>query len=598
LAHITKLFFFLSLKEKKQGVKILALILIMAILDTVGLASILPFISVLANPDIIETNDFFIKIYEFSNYENKNQFLIFLGIMVFVLLVISLSVKALTTHVQLRFVMMCEYSIGRRLLKGYLNQPYSWFLTRHSSELGKNILSEVSNVIYFSLMPMMTLISQGIVCMAMVILLLMIDPLLAISTGLFFGIIYALIFKFANKFLAAIGKERIEADQDRFKAVIDSFSAVKDVKLGSHEKVYIQAFSTPAQIYARHQASASLIAVLPKFAIEGLAFGGILLIILYSMITTDSLAQTLPITALYAFTGYRLMPAFQQIYGSLTNIRFNKEALDQLHKQFYETKKNKVIMSNKTLTLDNLIQIQNVKYSYLDPNKPALKGITLEIPSGSSIGFIGRTGSGKTTLVDVLLGLLEPQEGSIIVDGEEIDASNRKSFQRSIGYVPQEVVLIDDTISANIAFGVSLADINHDAVVFASKIANLHEFIINDLSEGYNTKVGERGVRLSGGQRQRIGIARALYNKPKMLVLDEATSALDNLTEKAVMEAIAGISDKLTIITIAHRLSTVRNCDNIYILQNGEFEAQGKYEELLASNEIFQQMLKFDVDQK
>ena len=570
----------------------------MAILDTVGLASILPFISVLANPDIIETNDFFIKIYEFSNYENKNQFLIFLGIMVFVLLVISLSVKALTTHVQLRFVMMCEYSIGRRLLKGYLNQPYSWFLTRHSSELGKNILSEVSNVIYFSLMPMMTLISQGIVCMAMVILLLMIDPLLAISTGLFFGIIYALIFKFANKFLAAIGKERIEADQDRFKAVIDSFSAVKDVKLGSHEKVYIQAFSTPAQIYARHQASASLIAVLPKFAIEGLAFGGILLIILYSMITTDSLAQTLPITALYAFTGYRLMPAFQQIYGSLTNIRFNKEALDQLHKQFYETKKNKVIMSNKTLTLDNLIQIQNVKYSYLDPNKPALKGITLEIPSGSSIGFIGRTGSGKTTLVDVLLGLLEPQEGSIIVDGEEIDASNRKSFQRSIGYVPQEVVLIDDTISANIAFGVSLADINHDAVVFASKIANLHEFIINDLSEGYNTKVGERGVRLSGGQRQRIGIARALYNKPKMLVLDEATSALDNLTEKAVMEAIAGISDKLTIITIAHRLSTVRNCDNIYILQNGEFEAQGKYEELLASNEIFQQMLKFDVDQK
>ena len=577
--------------------KILVLILLMAILDTIGLASILPFISVLANPDIIETNDFFRNIYEFSNYENKNQFLIFLGIMVFVLLVISLSVKAVTTYVQLRFMMMCEYTIGRRLLKGYLYQPYSWFLNQHSAELGKNILSEVSNIIYFSMMPMMVLISQGIVCVAMVTLLLMIDPVLAISTGLFFGIVYAIIFKFANKFLAAIGKERIEADKDRFKAVTDAFSAVKDVKLGGHESVYIKGFSTPAQIYARHQASASLIAVLPKFALEGLAFGGILLIILYFMVTTNNLAQTLPITALYAFTGYRLMPAFQQIYGALTNLRFNKEALDQLHKQFQETKKDRVITSNKTLTLDNAIQIQNVKYTYPNENKPALKGITLEIPAGNSIGFIGPTGSGKTTLIDVFLGLLDAQEGSIIVDGEEIDASNRESFQRSIGYVPQEIVLIDDTISANIAFGVSAENINHDAVVFASKIANLHEFVINDLSEGYKTKVGERGIRLSGGQRQRIGIARALYNKPKMLVLDEATSALDNLTEKAVMEAIAGMRDKLTSLTIAHRLSTVRNCDNIYILQNGEFESHGKYEELLASNEIFKQMVKYDVDQ-
>ena len=261
-------------------------------------------------------------------------------------------------------------------------------------------------------------------------------------------------FKFSNKFLAIIGKERIEADKDRFKAVTDSFSAVKDVKLGGHEKVYIHAFSTPARIFARHNASASLLAVLPKFALEGLAFGGILIIILYFMLTTDSLEQTLPITALYAFAGYRLMPAFQHIYGALTNIRFNKEALDQLHKQLQEIYTEKSFKSKKPLPLEKSIEIQNIKYSYPNADKPALKKISFNISSGESIGFIGPTGSGKTTLVDVLLGLLEAQEGSIIVDGKKIDASNRESFQRSIGYVPQEVILIDDTISANIAFGV------------------------------------------------------------------------------------------------------------------------------------------------
>jgi len=316
------------------------------------------------------------------------------------------------------------------------------------------------------------------------------------------------------------------------------------------------------------------------------------------MITTDSLAKTLPVTALYAFTGYRLMPAFQQIYGSLTNIRFNQEALDQLHKQLLETREGTVFTENKKMPLKNSIQVRNVQYTYPGADKPALKGINLDIPSGHSIGFIGSTGSGKTTLVDVVLGLLTPQEGSIIVDGREIDAANRESFQHSIGYVPQEVILIDDTISANIAFGVSPEKINHDAVVYASKIANLHEFIITELSEEYDTKVGERGVRLSGGQRQRIGIARALYNKPEILVLDEATSALDNLTEKAVMEAITGMGDKITSITVAHRLSSIRNCDNIFILKNGEFEAHGKYEELLASNAIFKKMVNFDVDQK
>ena len=295
--------------------------------------------------------------------------------------------------------------------------------------------------------------------------------------------------------------------------------------------------------------------------------------------------------ALYALVGYRLMPSLQQIYASWATLSYAAPALDALHKDLMSLKTvEPVPKSTAFMPFNQAITLSNIVFTYPKASQPSLKKISLEIRAYSTIGLVGSTGSGKTTTVDLILGLLEPQEGTLELDGQVINSSNRSCWQQSIGYVPQQIYLADDSLAANIAFGVEGNKIDQAAVERSAKIANLHEFVINELPHAYATTVGERGVRLSGGQRQRIGIARALYHNPQVLILDEATSALDNLTEQAVMEAVNNLGHEITIILIAHRLSTVRQCDHIFMLEKGEIKAQGNYEELNTSNQAFQKM--------
>jgi len=590
LRHIYKILDLLSHKEKKYASLILTMTIAMSLVDMIGVASIMPFIALLTNPDILETNRFLSYLYSILNMKTKEQFLFTLGMCVFLLLIFSLAFKALTTYCQLRFILMREHSIGKNLIEGYLSNPYTWFLNRNSAELGKNILSEVSNVIHLSMVPTMTAISQVILILAMLLLIIFVDPVLSIAVFLSVGIVYFLIYSFTGNYLLKIGTERVEADKLRFQAVNEPFSAIKEVKLAGLEKVYIRSFSHPAMIFSKHQTSASIIALLPRFALEGVIFGGIILIILYLMATTGSLEETLPIAAVYSFAGYKMMPALQQLYGSLTQIRFNMPALNALHKELTNLKREEAKPLQKPIALSGCIELNDISYKYPETSVPILKNINIMIPIKAKIGIVGFTGSGKTTIVDIILGLLEPQKGNITVNKKIINNENLKAWQNEIGYVPQQIYLSDDSIKANIAFGVSSNNIDQAAVENASKIANLHDFVINNLPYGYETNVGERGVRLSGGQRQRIGIARALYKNPKILVLDEATSALDTITEKAVMETLHNTNCQITIIMISHRLSTVKKCDTIFVLENGELKGQGNFEELISSNLIFQNM--------
>ncbi len=588
-----KLLALLTPPERKRAYLLLSMILIMALLDMLGVASIMPFMAVLATPDLIETNSFLKVLYAVSNnfgINTREELLFLLGMLVFVLLLVSLAFKALTTYAQLRFTLMREYSIGKRLVEGYLHQPYSWFLSRHSADLGKTVLSEVGTVIHGSIMPIMNLIAQCAVTTALLALLILIDPKLALIVGLTLATAYALIFKATRGLLSRMGTERVTANQARFTAVSEAFGASKEVKVGGLEQAYINRFSGPAQTYARHQATAQVISQLPRFALEAIAFGGMLLVILYLMAVSGSFASSLPIIALYAFAGYRLMPALQQIYGAVTQLRFAGPALDALHADLMSLQPAHPNPSQDDIALKQAITLNDVQYRY--PNAPqlALKNLSLTIPAKSTAGLVGATGSGKTTTVDLILGLLEAQQGTLEIDGQVITDHNRRSWQRAIGYVPQQIYLADDTVAANIAFGVNAKDIDQQAVERAAKIASLHEFVANELPQQYQTNVGERGVRLSGGQRQRIGIARALYHNPQVLILDEATSALDNLTEQAVMEAVHNLGHEITIILIAHRLSTVRQCDQIYLLERGEVKASGTYEELTASNQHFAAM--------
>lgn len=573
---------------------LMGMMLVMAFLDMLGVASILPFIAVLADPELVQTNAVLNTAFTISRHigiDIPEQFLFALGVLVFVLLVTSLAFKALTTYAQTRFALMREYSIGKRLVEGYLHQPYSWFLNRHSADLGKTILSEVGTVVGGNLTPFMNLVAQSTVALALLILLIIVDPMLALSVGLVLGLSYAGIFGVMSGWLKRLGQARIEANQERFTAVSEAFGAAKEVKVCGLEQVYIQRFAKQAEIYAKGQATAQVIAQLPRFALEAIAFGGMLLAILYLMAKSGSFAGALPIIALYAFAGYRLMPALQQIYGAFTQLRFAGPALDALHQDLSSLQPADAQYGHLSpLSLAQEITLNQVSYRYPNAPQPVLKGIDLTIPAHSAVGFVGATGSGKTTTVDVILGLLEPQEGLLKIDGQPITTANRRQWQRAIGYVPQQIYLADNSVAANIAFGVNDQDIDQHAVERAAKIANLHEFVINDLPQGYATTVGERGVRLSGGQRQRIGIARALYHTPQVLILDEATSALDNLTEQAVMEAVNNLDQDVTIILIAHRLSTVRRCDKIYLLERGEVKAQGTFEELTQANGRFRAM--------
>lgn len=591
MSTLKKLLDLLTPHEREQAGLLLGMILIMALLDMIGVASIMPFMAVLANPQLGETNAILAAAYTTMNFKDPEQFLFALGILVFVLLVISMVFKALTTYAQLRFTLMREYSIGKRLMEGYLHQPYSWFLNRHSADLSKTILSEIRTVIINALLPIMNFISHGTVALALLTLLVLIDPILALTVGVILGLAYGLIFKATSGFLSRIGKERVNANQWRFTIVSEAFGAAKELKLGGLEKIYIERFAEPARTYAKHQASEEAIRSVPRFALEVIAFGGMLLVVLYLMTQSGSFARALPIIALYAFAGYRLMPALQQIYGAATQLQFAAPALDALHADLMKLSSASQRSSQESLPLTQAIHLNNIHYTYPNALRPALKNITLTISAKSTVGLVGATGSGKTTTVDLILGLLNPQEGTLNVDGQIIDEHNRRAWQRSIGYVPQQIYLADDTVAANIAFGVDAKNINQEAVECSAKIANLHEFVINDLPDGYQTAVGERGVRLSGGQRQRIGIARALYHNPQMLILDEATSALDNLTEQAVMEAVHNLGHEITIILIAHRLSTVRECDNIFLLENGELKGQGSFNELTQTNARFRAMV-------
>ena len=578
--------YLLTSHEKRISVLLFLMILIMSILDTIGVASIIPFISILANPDLVETNNYLNYMFQFSNkygVENTQEFLVALGVLVFIILVTSLTFKAITTYFQVRFVQMREYSIGKRFVEASLNQPYIWFLDKNSADLGKTVLSEVGQVIATGLRPFIQLIADSMVTIAIIILLIIVDPKLMLIVFFSLSLSYVLIYAFTKRFLKRMGTERLKNNELRFTAVSEAFGAAKEIKISGLEESYTKRFSNAAYIFASHQSYALSIEQVPRYILEAIAFGGIMLLILYLMSQTGSFNTALPIISVYVFAGYRLMPALQSIYRSVTLLTYVGPSIEALVKNFKGLKKVELTKNKDFLPLNKKITLRNIHFSYPNTSRKALKDINVIIPAKTTVGFMGTTGSGKTTMVDTILGLLEPQEGTLEVDGNLITKKNLRSWQHSIGYVPQHIYLADDTISANIAFGIDPENVDQKKIEKAAILANLHSFVIEELPNKYQTKVGERGIQLSGGERQRIGIARALYSNPQLLILDEATSALDNQTEAAIMDGINSLSKDITIIIIAHRLSTLNKCDNIIKLEKGEIINQGKFDEMVDS---------------
>ncbi|GHV69814.1 ABC transporter ATP-binding protein [Spirochaetia bacterium] len=540
---------------------------------------------------MIHTNRYLSAAYTYFNFSGDNEFIIAFGIAVIGVIAATNIFLAFVTFVINFFSARRFYSLTMRFLEKYLRQPYVFYLNSNTADLSKKILSDVFTVINL-LIRILNLISSSLVSLAIIILLIIINPLLALAVSGIFGILYLLIYSLVKKFLDKKGKEKNVQNKLRYKYINETFGGIKDVKILGKEKVFLSFNSGPAKKYAHNDALCEIISDIPKYVLEVIVIGGIVGVIAFMVHSGIKLDSFLPVLTVYAFGAYRLLPSLQKIFRAVTSIKYNLPVLEGLHRDYTKLPPGEALANEDIPKLDfrKTIALENISFSYPNTSKDVIKSQSLVIEANTSIALVGATGCGKTTLVDIILGLLEPQTGAISIDGQKITGANRKNWQRNLGYVPQSIYLTDDTIRNNIAFGIAPDKIDDQAVIQAAKLANIHDFIIKELEESYDTVIGERGIRLSGGQRQRIGIARAVYHNPSVLILDEATSALDGLTENAIMDAIQTMSRKKTIIMIAHRITTVKGCDVIYFMDKGTIVDSGNYDELYQKNESFRKM--------
>ena len=594
LTTIGKIRSLLTPRQRLFALGLFGAITVMALLQVAGIASIGPFLALVADPSVIERNQLLQWAYNTFGFESETAFLVFVGFGVLAVFTASNLFAMFTTWLLMRFTWNFNYTLSRKLLAHYLNMPYAFFLGRNSSDLGKNVLAEVREVISGVMVPGMQALAKGAAAVAIIALLIALDPLLALATATILGGAYLIIYVFVRRRLSAIGKERFEANTAQYQTAAEGLSGIKEIKLLGSEPVFLARYADAARRYARVKVTKELIGKLPHYLIEILAFGGLLLIVMYLLVTQGDVRDVIPLAGLYVFASYRLLPALREVFSGVTKVRYAVPALDRLHSDLQQSSLGSAPKRSRIAALPcrDSITLRNITYRYPGADEPVLHNFTLTAKASTSVALVGPTGSGKTTTVDIILGLLEPQRGELLVDGTPITRDNLPNWQKNLGYVPQHIYLLDDTVARNIAFGAPEGQLDMAAVERAARIANIHEFIVTELPEGYDTKVGERGIRLSGGQRQRIGIARALYRDPSVLVLDEATSALDTVTEDSVFAAVQNIARTKTVLMIAHRLSTIRGCDVVHMLDKGRIAASGTYHELLKSSPEFRAMAR------
>jgi len=552
--------------ERRRTLLMLVLIILMALAETVGVISIMPFLSALGRPEIVHENPWLQRLYSASDAHGTRSFIVLLGLISMAAVVLSSAFKTVTLHLVTRFVYMLRHSLSTRLLERYLGQSYEFFLSRNPAELSKNVLSEADQLTFSLLQPLSLLIAHGTVVVAMVALVVAYDPAMALVIVLAVGLLYGLIYLLVRQRLKHVGQARQQADIGRYQACNEALGGIKDVKVTHTGAAWLGAYARDSRQFARHMATAETISSSPLYIVEAVGYSGLILIALFLLLRSDNIGQVLPALGMYGFAAYRLLPAAQIMYRGFARLQYSAATLDLIHQDL-----NLPIAVGKEagepITPRKEIRLRGIRYAYPSaPDKPALDGVDLLIPVHSSTGIAGQSGAGKSTLMDVLLGLLQPQAGTLEVDGVPITTANLADWQRAIGYVPQHIYLADASVAENIAFGVPRDQIDMATVQRAARAAQIHDFVVSELPQGYNTTVGDRGVRLSGGQRQRVGIARALYRDPPVLMMDEATSALDGATELAVNEAIRALSGSKTIVVIAHREASLRACEQVILL--------------------------------
>lgn len=591
--RLKKLYKLLTDNQRKKLMHLQILVVLMAFAEVAGIVAIAPFMALVGDMGKLQGEGTLAQLYQATGFADPQQFLFWLGIAVLIALTIASGVSMYTTWRLSLYASKIGAEVSTRLYKYYMFQPWLFHTSGSSSRLTNRIAQESGRITNQVIHPLMLMNAKAMMALVMIIALLILNPAVAVVGLMVFGSAYFLLFKTVRERLSRNGNIITKANQERFKLMNEGFGGIKDTLLLGRQAIFNQRFEKASQQFGHSQGVTRALSQAPRYLMQLIAFGAVIFLVLYLLAAYEGdLGQILPLLSIYALAGFKLLPAFQQIYSSLAQVKGNIASFDSLEKDLNSSVKfiNEFTgMLSDKLTPKELIELDGIHLTYPGKSSKALNGISLKIPVRQTIGLVGPSGSGKSSAVDVLLGLIEPEAGVLKIDGQEIKGDRLRAWQNNIGYVPQAIFLVDGSIRENIAFGLTPEEVDEAGVLKAATLAQLDE-LLEGLPDGVNTRVGERGVQLSGGQRQRIGIARALYEDPEVLILDEATSALDGITEKNVMDAVYEFLDNKTIIIIAHRLATVKRCNKVYLLADGGILDSGNYSELVLRNDLFKRM--------
>ena len=565
--------------------------LITALSETLSVASILPFMALVMDPTIIDQYPVIKDGLRAVGIVSKQAEIITAGLLTIGVLAVGNGISATNLWVQTKYLALSRRALSSELFSGYMRLPYAFHLQRDAASLLRVIGGDVDSALSGFLASLLLVVGKGLSALVLITLIVFVNPLVALGSVLVLGGAYMIVYRMIRVKQSRLGAKMVNASTVLGRTATEGLAGVKELRILGREMTASEQYSDTMKILAETNTANVVATAMPRYVIEIFAYAGIVAVTLLLVLQGDA-AGAMPSLALYALAGNRLVPTFQQLFAGAITIKYHTRAVDALEADLQVVRAahmTDLSQDHQPLSFKKEIRLDHVGFTYPGAHRQALSDISLTIPQNQSVGLVGRTGSGKTTLADIVLGLYPSNEGSISVDGVVLTEANERSWRKRVGYVPQHVFLTNATIAQNIALGVPNDQINLQDVERAARMAQAEEFI-EQLPDRYDTVVGERGVKLSGGQRQRLGIARALYNNPDVLVFDEATSALDGMTEDAVMQAVQSLSSERTMILIAHRLRTIQACDRIVMLDAGRVVADGKYEDLMTSSEAFQRL--------
>lgn len=593
LQTVKKIVYILPNGDPLKLAILLVLMLLVAVMEVVGISMIPAFVAIVADPGRVMQIGWLQSVFATLGISDQRDLLLWGSVVLVGVFIVKSAYTIWFNYFEAQFISRRRYMISHRLMRAYMQAPFIFHVQKNTAELLRNIAYEIDYFINNVITNLLRMSRELIIALAILGFLFAMEPLITFLIIILSVVGSGSFILFNKRKMKEYGEEEQKRRSYMIKALNQGLGGIKDARVLNREEEFIEKFRTEAYRSMHLKAYIQFIQQIPRPVVETTAVLGMLLVAVLLLWQDRSMAVIIPILALFAMATVRMMPSIQQIVSMYTNLRYNIVSLEPIYKDLkelegYNTAFNEDRKKNEILTFEREIELRNLSYHYPNSAEKALDRVSLTIKHGEAVAFVGSSGAGKTTIVDIILGLLEPERGEIYVDGSNI-ADNLSAWQRNVGYIPQSIYLADETLRANVAFGVPEKEIDNTKVMEAIRLAQL-EPIIKRLPDGFDTIVGEHGTRLSGGQRQRLGIARALYHNPKVLVMDEATSALDNITEKQIIDAIESLKEDHTLIMIAHRLTTVKNCDKLYFMEEGKIVEQGSYHELVDSNIKFREM--------